>query len=132
MQFARSEGVGRMTARRARAAGVSLGVLFAAAFGAQQAQASEGGASFYLLGTGGPGAAMVPPLEGVFLVNTLYHYDGKAGGDRQFLVGGNLVAGLKANVNAVEHASVAVPPAARSADPTSTSRRSSPVREAIH
>lgn len=65
-----------------------------------RAEATEGGASLYLLGSGGPGAAILPPLEGVFLVNTFYHYDGKAGGDRQFLVGGNLVAGLKANINA--------------------------------
>jgi hypothetical protein len=42
----------------------------------------------------------MPPLEGVFFANTLYHYDGKGGGARQFVVGGNLVAGLKANVDA--------------------------------
>jgi hypothetical protein len=100
MQCARSEGVGRARARQARAAGVSLGVLFAAVFGAQQAKASEGGASIYLLGSGGPGAAVMPPLEGVFFANTLYHYDGKAGANRQFLLGGNLVAGLDVDVNA--------------------------------
>ena len=61
---------------------------------AQPAKASEGGASFYLLGSGGPGAAMLPPVKGVFFDNTAYYYSGKAKGDRQFLVGGNLVAGL--------------------------------------
>lgn len=74
--------------------------VLAGALLAQGAQASEGGASLYLLGTGGPGAAVLPPLEGVFFVNTAYHYDGKGGGGKQFQVGGNLVAGLKGNINA--------------------------------
>ncbi len=62
------------------------------------AQASEGGASLYLLGSGGPGAAMLPPLEGVFFDNTGYYYHGKANGDREFVVGGNVVAGLEATI----------------------------------
>lgn len=69
-----------------------------ATFAAMPAQASEGGTSFYLLGSGGPGAAILPPLEGVFFDNTIYYYHGKAKGDREFLVGGNVVAGLEANV----------------------------------
>jgi hypothetical protein len=64
------------------------------------AQATEGGASTYLLGSGGPGAAVLPPVEGVFFANTFYHYDAKASGERQFPVGGNVVAGLKVNLNA--------------------------------
>lgn len=75
-------------------------VALASAFWGHAAAATEGGASVHLLGSGGPGAAILPPIEGVFFANTLYHYDGKAGGSRQFLVGGNLVAGLKANINA--------------------------------
>ena len=70
----------------------------AAAACAQQALASEGGASLYLLGSGGPGAAEMPPLKGVFLDNEAYYYKGSAKGDKQFLVGGNLVAGLDATI----------------------------------
>lgn len=64
------------------------------------ASASEGGASFYLLGSGGPGAAELPPLTGVFFDNTVYVYDGSARAERQFVVGGNLVAGLDATIAA--------------------------------
>ena len=66
--------------------------------GATPVHASEGGTSFYLLGSGGPGAAILPPLEGVFFDNTAYYYDGKAGGDREFITGGRVVAGLEATV----------------------------------
>src|SRR5690242_18332728 len=62
----------------------------AAAGLAGSAAATEGGASVYLLGSGGPGAAILPPVEGVFLSNTLYHYQGKAGGDVNFPLGGNV------------------------------------------
>jgi hypothetical protein len=64
------------------------------------AHASEGGASFYLLGSGGPGAAVLPPLEGIFFDNTFYYYHGEAKAERQFLIGGNLVAGLDATIAA--------------------------------
>jgi hypothetical protein len=73
-------------------------VVMAGALCGQAARASEGGASFYLLGSGGPGAATLPPLEGIFLVNTFYYYNGKGGGNRQFSLGGNLVAGVKAEI----------------------------------
>lgn len=82
----------------ARLAGA--GLILAAAGVAGTAQASEGGASFYLLGSGGPGAALLPPLSGVFLSNTAYYYKGSASGDRQFQVGGNVVAGLEATIAA--------------------------------
>lgn len=72
----------------------------ALALGAGQAHASEGGASIYLLGSGGPGAAEMPPLEGVYLDNPIYIYEGDAGGGQQFVVGGNVVAGLKATIAA--------------------------------
>jgi hypothetical protein len=67
-----------------------------ASFATSPARASEGGASFYLLGSGGPEAAVMPPLQGVYLDNTLYEYTGSAKADQQFQVGGNIVAGLHA------------------------------------
>lgn len=70
------------------------------------AQAAEGGASFYLLGSGGPEAAVTPPVEGVFFDNTFYVYDGSAKAGEQFKVGGNVVAGLHASIIA-DFASVA-------------------------
>lgn len=82
--------------RMARA-GLVFGGL-AALMLAGQAKASEGGASFYLLGSGGPGVAVMPPVKGVFLDNQLYYYDGSAKGAKQFVVGGNLVAGLDATI----------------------------------
>lgn len=62
----------------------------------QTCHASEGGASFYLLGGGGPEAAVMPPVEGVFFDNTLYVYSGSASADRQFVIGGNVVADVDA------------------------------------
>jgi hypothetical protein len=64
------------------------------------ARASEGGGSFYLLGSGGPGAAEMPPLTGIFFDSTLYIYDGSTQAERQFVIGGNLVAGLDATIAA--------------------------------
>ena len=91
---------GRTTILRAvRQVGqLALGAAAAALLCGQPAQASEGGASIYLLGSGGPGVALMPPIQGVFFANTAYYYDGKGGGGRNFLVGGNLVAGLKAKI----------------------------------
>jgi len=88
----------RLAKRMAGLAGGAGSLL--AVLAAQPAQASEGGTNLYLLGSGGPEAAVLPPIQGVFLVNTLYRYDGEAGGGRQFVVGGNLVAGLEATVTA--------------------------------
>jgi hypothetical protein len=77
---------------------LALAAVLAGAAGAQQAHASEGGASFYLLGSGGPGAAIMPPLKGVFLDNEVYYYSGSAKGGKAFTVGGNVVAGLDATI----------------------------------
>ena len=77
---------------------IACSAAMAAALSAQPAKAVEGGASVYLLGTGGPGAAILPPLPGVFLSNTLYDYDGKASGGKKFTLGGNLVSGLHAKI----------------------------------
>jgi hypothetical protein len=85
---------------RWRLAALACGAGLAAAAGVAPAQAGEGGASIYLLGSGGPGAAIMPPIQGVFFSNTLYHYEGSASVERNFVVGGNLVAGLDATINA--------------------------------
>ncbi len=60
--------------------------------------ASENGASFYLLGSGGPEAAILPPVEGVFFDNTVYYYSGEAGAERELVVGGDVVLGLEGQV----------------------------------
>jgi len=69
-----------------------------AAFAASPALAAEGGTTFYLLGSGGPGAAVPPPVEGVYFDHTFYVYDGEASAARDFVVGGRVVADLKATV----------------------------------
>lgn len=85
--------ISRKIMQLASASAVLAGLLCSTA-----AYASEGGASFYLLGSGGPEAAMLPPVRGVFFDNTIYYYDGKAKAERQFVVGGNVVAGLRATL----------------------------------
>lgn len=61
---------------------------------ASPALATEGGASIYLLGSGGPDAAVQPPVEGVYLDNTYYFYDGNIDADKSLVVGGQIAAGL--------------------------------------
>jgi len=73
-------------------------LLAAAGAAAGPAHASEGGASLYLLGSGGPEAAIAPPVEGVFFDNTFYYYDGTTDVSRQFVLGGKVVAGLDAEI----------------------------------
>jgi hypothetical protein len=87
----------RVAARRLVQA-LSAGLAVALTAGAHQAQASENGASLYLLGTGGPGAAVMPPLRGVFFDNEVYYYNASSGGKKQFPLGGHVVAGLDAKV----------------------------------
>jgi len=82
------------------AAALAATAALAACLAAFSAQASESGVSFYLLGTGGPGAAVMPPIEGVFLSNTAYYYHGSTDADRQFPIGGAVVAGVKASIAA--------------------------------
>jgi hypothetical protein len=79
---------------------LGLGALLAAALAAHGAQASEGGASIYLLGSGGPETAIMPPLKGIFLQNTFYDYDGSASAERNFEIGGRVVAGIHASIPA--------------------------------
>ncbi|URK88450.1 transporter [Rhizobium sp. RCAM05350] len=59
--------------------------------------AAEGGAGFYLLGSKGPAAAILPP-PGVFFQNDVYYYQGDLGGDRQLPLGGKLVGAVDASV----------------------------------
>jgi len=81
-------------------AAISLTGACALMLGAEAASASEGGASFYLLGSGGPGNAQLPPLPGLFFDTTTYIYDGSASAERRFVVGGNVVANLDATIAA--------------------------------
>jgi len=87
----------RSTARCVALA-LGAGLVAALAAGAPQAQASEGGASLYLLGTGGPGNAIMPPLKGVFFDNEIYYYEGDLGGTKSLPLGGNVVAGVNAKI----------------------------------
>lgn len=102
MTSVRATGPARPAAALARvlARPLCCGVALAGAILALPAHASEGGANVYLLGSGGPGAALLPPIQGVFLANTLYFYDASAGSGKQLPVGGNVVAGLKAKIAA--------------------------------
>ena len=88
------QSAGRLRRRCNPVSTVLAGVALFGMVAATPAAASEGGASFYLLGSGGPGAGMLPPLEGIFFDNTAYLYAGSASAERRFVVGGNLVAGL--------------------------------------
>jgi hypothetical protein len=78
--------------------GLGAGMVLTLAIGAHQAQASEGGASLYLLGSGGPGNAVMPPLRGVFFDNEVYYYKGELGGTKSIPLGGNVVAGVDAKI----------------------------------
>lgn len=78
-----------------RTLAMGVATVAAAIAAAAPARASEGGASFYLLGSGGPGAAELPPVTGLFFDNTLYYYTAQSSGSREFVVGGNVVAGLE-------------------------------------
>ena len=75
----------------------------------EPAHASESGTSVYLLGSGGPGTAIMPPVKGVFFANTLYYYSGNAGAERRIPIGGSVVADLDATVVADFPAALWVP-----------------------
>jgi len=57
------------------------------------AWAAEGGAGFYLLGSKGPAAAIMPP-PGVFFSNDVYMYSGDLGGGKALPTGGRLAVGV--------------------------------------
>lgn len=86
----------RLCKRFLGAAVVSL----AAIAGLSPAHADEGGASIYLLGSGAPDAAVLPPVPGVFLDNSIYIYDGGTGGTRDLVIGGKVVSDVDATLAA--------------------------------
>lgn len=55
---------------------------------------AEGGAGFYLLGSKGPAAAILPP-PGVFFQNDIYIYSGDLGGGTQLPTGGKIAVGVE-------------------------------------
>ncbi|MDF2115171.1 transporter [Roseiarcaceae bacterium H3SJ34-1] len=57
--------------------------------------AAENGLGFYLLGSKGALAALLPP-PGVYFQNDAYFYSGSLGGNRQLPLGGVVGAGIKA------------------------------------
>ena len=79
---------------------LSLCALLAGAALTHAAQATENGASIYLLGSGGPGTAIMPPLQGVFLQNIFYDYSGSVTAEKSFELGGHVVAGVDGSVAA--------------------------------
>jgi hypothetical protein len=73
---------------------------FAVTFFASTAHADEGGSSIYLLGSGAPNAAVLPPLPGVFLDDSFYIYDGSVGASKDFIINGKVVANVSATIAA--------------------------------
>jgi hypothetical protein len=84
------------TPRRLSKASFRLAIVCACAGWGSAANATENATSVYLLGTGGPNAAIMPPLEGIFVDNTAYLYDGSAAGGRDLIFGGNVALGIDA------------------------------------
>ena len=64
--------------------------------GATASLAAESGVGFYLLGSRGPAAGVVPP-PGTYLQNDLYFYSGSAQASRDLPFGGEVVAGVDAD-----------------------------------
>lgn len=60
--------------------------------------AAEGGTSFYLLGQRGQGAAVLPPVEGVFFSMPTYRYSGDASATGSLPIGGSAALGIDADV----------------------------------
>src|SRR5881397_1030451 len=63
------------------------------------AQAVEGGASLWVPGAKGPMAGFLPP-PGVYFEDDGWFYGARLGGGVNTPIGGNVVAGLKANIAA--------------------------------
>jgi len=61
---------------------------------ASGSHAAEGGAGFYLLGSKGPAAAIMPP-PGIFFSNDIYIYSGDLGGGAPLPTGGRLAVGVE-------------------------------------
>ena len=60
----------------------------------QTVLAAEGGSGFYLLGQRGQGAAILPPVEGVFFSMPTYYYSGDASGSQALETGGAATFGM--------------------------------------
>jgi hypothetical protein len=89
---------GRNLAARNLVSGAAACCLFA--LSTQPARADESGTSLYLLGSGGPGAAIMPPLKGLYFDDTVYIYDASSSAQRNFVIGGKVVADVHASVAA--------------------------------
>lgn len=92
-----------MASKRANGARTRLwpgAAALALAISASPALADENGSSVYLLSTGGPGAAVLPPLPGVYVENDIYIYDAGSKTTQDFVIGGNVVADVHADIAA--------------------------------
>jgi hypothetical protein len=69
---------------------------FALPGASQNAFAVENAQNFYLLGQRGPLAGVTPP-PGLYFQDPVYFYDGSAGANHEFELGGNVVAGVRSN-----------------------------------
>jgi hypothetical protein len=91
-------------ARVGRGRGLGVGLLGAAAIIcsliAHPALASEDAANLYLLGSGGPGVAIMPPLKGIFFDSTTYFYTGESTADKTFNFNGHLIANVNGMIAA--------------------------------
>lgn len=67
---------------------------------AHPAQATENAASLYLLGSGGPGTAVMPPLQGVYLDSFGIFDDMQASAEKQFPFNGSVLAGVTGKIGA--------------------------------
>jgi hypothetical protein len=86
--------------RRARAAGpVAWAAAFVLGCAASDAFAVEGGASLWVPGAKGPMAGFLPP-PGVYFENDVWLYGARIGGGVNTPIGGNVAAGVKANIKA--------------------------------
>ncbi|WP_228726928.1 SphA family protein [Novosphingobium aureum] len=83
---------------RWRSVGLSAAGAALAMFVPGVAQATESGVSLYLHGSGGPGTAVMAPLEGVYFDKITWVYDGDAGIERELPVNGRVVAGVDLTV----------------------------------
>ncbi|WP_435999529.1 SphA family protein [Rhizobium sp. LjRoot30] len=66
----------------------------AAALAPAVAYGAEGGIGFYLLGSKGPSAAVMPP-PGVYFQNDLYFFSGDVGAGKELPTGGRLAVGVQ-------------------------------------
>src|SRR5262245_25840757 len=86
--------------RHGRAIATLLAIALGAGSGVGRARADEGGVSFWVPGQQGSFAAL-PGDPGWSMPVVYYHVEGDAGGARNFLIGGRVVAGLDVAGNIV-------------------------------